>query len=303
MPYITPAGAVERQILLPEGPVRVLKGGQAAGPGVPLVMIHGGGYDHAGISWYRSFESLGSARRLYAADLPGFGGSRAIAPLHGPVEMADFVVRVMNTMGVDRAVVVGVSMGGDVALNVVLQHPEFVAGLVLVSPGGLAERVGDPFTHRLAWLGAQIPDWLLLPMTRVANRYSGSAIKAFVKDASRLPDEVKREFVKEARAPRAGIAYGRYNQATLGRTRLTNNLRGRMHEIKVPTMLFHGAEDPMVSPDDSRYAAGAIPDARLVLVPDTGHWGQLEAHDAFTDAVLEFLAEIDPPAPRESNRE
>lgn len=297
MTHLVPPDAEERYVSIDQGRVRVLVGGQPGTPALPLVLVHGGGTDNAGISWFRSFTELGADRALIALDLPGFGGTHGIDPLPGPQPMADFVVRVAGELGIGRAVLVGVSMGGDVALNTALRHPQFVAGLVLISPGGLAPRVKGPITHRLAWLAAQLPDWLLLPLSRFANRFTGSVLKAIVVDPATLPDEVQTEFVREARAQQAGIAYGRYNQATLAPDRLTNDLSDKVTAITAPTLFFHGLDDPMVDPDDSRRAAKLMPNARLLLVPGIGHWGQLEAHELFTEHALRFLAEVDRPEP------
>lgn len=293
MSHVIPPGAEERFIQLPEGRVRVLVGGTVSSTAPPALLIHGGGTDNAGISWFRSFGALGADRRIIAIDLPGFGGTRDVLPLGGPEPLADFVVRVARELDVQKAAVVGVSMGGDVALNVALRHPEFVAGLVLIAPGGLAQRVGGPTTHFFSWLGAQLPDWMLLPLTRFANRFTGSVLKAIVQNPDTLPPEVIEEFIRESRAPGAGIAYGRYNQATLGRTHLRNNVMPRVHTITAPTLLFHGQKDPLVDPANSQRAAELMPDARLVLAPDTGHWAQLEAHDLFTAETRRFLLEVE----------
>ncbi|QIK72369.1 alpha/beta fold hydrolase [Propioniciclava coleopterorum] len=293
MTRLIPLGAEERMVQLAEGPVRVLTGGNADDATIPVVLIHGGGTDNAGISWFHSFAALGGDRGVIAVDLPGFGGTKEVLPVGGPGPMADFVVRVADAMGVSKAAMIGVSMGGDVALNVALRHPERTAALVLIAPGGLAERVGGRATHFLSWLGAQLPDWLLLPLARVANRFSRSVLKAIVEDLATLPPEVVDEFVREARGPRAGIGYGRYNQETIGRTRLLNDLTPRLHEIGVPTLLFHGESDRMVDPADSRRAAELIPDARLVLVPRIGHWVQLEAPDLFAEETRRFLAAVE----------
>ena len=293
MSHLIPPGAEERFVPLPEGRVRVLIGGAAGRARTPTVLSHGGGTDNAGLSWFRSFTTLGADRRVIAVDLPGFGGTRDVEPLGGPESMADFVVRVAQALDVSKAAVIGVSMGGDVALNTALRHPDFTAALVLISPGGLAERVGGRTTHFFSWLGAQLPDWALLPLARFANRFTKTVLKAIVKDLATLPPEVVAEFVREARAPGAGIAYGRYNQATLGRRALLSNLLPRVHEITAPILLFHGQDDPLVSPEGSRRAAELIPDARLVLVPDTGHWAQLEAHDRFTEEARQFLLGVE----------
>lgn len=293
MNRLIPPGAESRFVQLPEGSVRVLIGGASSCANVPALLIHGGGTDNAGISWYRAFAALGTERRLIAIDLPGFGASRDIEPLGGPERMSDFVVRVARELGLTEAVIVGVSMGGDVAMNVALRHPRFTSALVLIAPGGLAERVGGPVTHYFSWIGAQLPDWILLPLARIANRFTRAVLNAIVADPATLPPEVGEEFVREARSPGAGIAYGRYNQATLGRNRLLNNLLPRVHEITVPTLLFHGEKDAMVNPVDSQRAADLIPNAKLVLVPNVGHWAHLEAHDLFTKEAQQHLSALD----------
>lgn len=291
-PRLVPPGASEISVETPHGSLRVLHGGSpAARP--PAVLVHGGGSDNSGISWCRAFGPLAADREVWALDLPGFGGSIDARPAGGPKELAAVVAEAMAGLDTGPAVVFGVSMGGDVALNLALDHPQLVEGLVLIAPGGLAPLVRTPTLHYFAWLGTRLPDWLLLPSARVANRFVGSVLRSIVKDPATLPAEVTEEFTREARHPRGGIAYGRYNQATIGRHRLLNDLSDRVHEIAVPTLFFHGADDPLVDPDGSRRAAAAMPAARLVLVPDCGHWAQLEAHDRFLAEVRQFLASLD----------
>jgi len=200
---------------------------------------------------------------------------------------------VLDALSLPRAIVGGVSMGGDVALTLALAHPDRVAGLVLIAPGGLAARVGGRATHTAAWLAARSPDWLLLPAARLANRFVGTALRAIVKDPATLPPEVVAEFVRESRHPRGGIAYGRYNQATIGRRGLLNDLSDRVGEIAAPTLFVHGDDDPLVPPEGSRRAAERMPDARLVAVADCGHWAQLEAHDLVLSEITRFLGELD----------
>lgn len=284
-----PAGTTERRI---DG-LRVLTAGDPASARLPLVLVHGGGSDNAAISWFRALEPLGRDRFVVAPDLPGFGGSMDAPPVGGPAELAATVVGVIDALGLDRVIVGGVSMGGDVALHVALAHPDRVAGLVLVAPGGLAARVGGRVAHKAAWLAARSPDWVLLPAARFANRFVGAALRAIVRDPATLPPEVVAEFAREARHPRGGIAYGRYNQATIGRHGLLNDLSDRVAAITAPALFFHGADDPLVSPDGSRRAAARMPDARLVLVADCGHWAQLEAHDRFVAEMTRFLGDVD----------
>jgi pimeloyl-ACP methyl ester carboxylesterase len=149
MARLVPPGAVEHFVELAEGPVRVLVGGPTDAATIPAVLIRGGGTDNVGISWFHAFSALGADRRVIALDLPSFGGTMDVPPVGGPAPMSDLVVRVVDGLGLGTAAL-GVSMGGDVALNVALGQPDRPAALVLVAPGGLAERVGGRTTHFLS---------------------------------------------------------------------------------------------------------------------------------------------------------
>ena len=185
----------------------------------------------------------------------------------------------------------GVSMGGDVALNVALRHPGLVEALVLIAPGGLVPVFRNRFVQLSAWLAAQLPDGVLVPLARLANTQVEAALKAMVHDPSRLPPEVVAEFRREARRPGAGLGYARYNQASLGPRSMRNNLLPVVHRITAPTLFFHGEDDPLVDPQGSLRASQLMPDARLVLVPECGHWAQLESRDRFLAEVRRFLSD------------
>ncbi|MEX5235253.1 alpha/beta fold hydrolase [Kocuria arenosa] len=290
---LTPPGAQRRHVPTAVGRLGVLHAGVPTPGRYPLVLVHGGGTDSSSISWYRLVEPLAADREVWAVDLPGFGTSMDVAPVGGPGTMADVLAEALAALGVGPAAVCGVSMGGDVALHLALRHPERVAGLVLIASGGLVPSLGSAGMHRAAWLTAQLPDRVLLPAGRFANRFVRTALRAIVKDPACLPAEVVEEFARLARDPRGVLGYARYNQATLGRDRMLNDLTDRVQEIGVPAMFFHGEDDPIVDPEGSRRAAELIPRARLVLVPDCGHWAQLERHDEFLAQVHPFLTETD----------
>lgn len=290
MVSLIPDGSAERFVGVDGGRVRVLEStGVAAAGRVPLVLVHGGGSDSAAISWFDVYGAFGDDRRVVGLDLPGFGGTEGIEPVGGAAELAEFVVRVAGRLGIDRAVVVGVSMGGDVALNVALRHPALVEALVLIAPGGLVRVIRNGFVQLAAWLAAQLPDRLLVPLARLANTQVQAALEAMVHDPRRLPPEVVAEFYREARRPGAGMGYARYNQASLGPRSMRNNLLPVVGRITAPTLFFHGEDDPLVDPRGSVEASRRMPAARLVLVPECGHWAQLEVPDRFRSEVRRFL--------------
>lgn len=289
---LLPAGSAESYLDFDGGRVRVLRSTSTPSgpPRRPLLLLHGGGTDNAAISWYELFEPWGAERAVIAIDLPGFGKTEGIPPVGGAPEMADFVARVAVRLGCAPCVVVGVSMGGDVALNLALRHPDLVAALILVAPGGLTPIFRNRAVQLSAWLMARLPDWLLLPLGQLASRRVDLAIKAIVRDPATIPHEVLAEFTREARRPGAGLGYTRYNQASIGPLAMRNDLLPVVSRITAPTLFFHGEDDPIVDPEGSRRATELMPDAQLVTVPHCGHWAQLEARDRFLSEARRFLA-------------
>lgn len=287
-----PPGAAAAFVSIDGGRARVLRSVARAPEGAtPLLLVHGGGTDNAAISWRLAFDAFGAERPVLAIDLPGFGRTD-LEPVGGPDAMAAFVARIASALELDRAIVGGVSMGGDVALNVALRHPALVEALVLVAPGGLVPRVGGRAVHLAAWLAAQLPDRVLVPLANAANRRVEAVLRAMVHDPERLPAGVLAEFAREAAEPGAGMGYGRYNQSTLGWRGMRNDLMPLVDRIEAPTLIVLGARDRLVPPAGSRAASERMPHARLVLVDDCGHWAQLEASERFAREVRAFLDEL-----------
>lgn len=295
---LVPPGAVVKSVATSVGELTVLHAGArsdaaARGTVPPVLLVHGGGTDSSSISWYHLFAPLGRDREVWAIDMPGFGGSMDVEPIGGPEPMADLIAEAAERLGIGPAVVVGVSMGGDVGLRLTLEHPDVVAGLVLIGPGGLAPRLGGRLSHTGIWAMTLLPDALLVPLARVAGLFAGTAMRALVADPQSLPSMVVDEFVRLARAPRGSMGYGRYNQATVGRRGMLNDKSALTYRIRVPALIVHGEDDGMVDPEHSRRAAERMPDARLVVVPDCGHWAHLDKPDLFLDLLEGFLREVD----------
>lgn len=116
-------------------------------------------------------------------------------------------------------------------------------------------------------------------------------MRAMVHDVATLPEPVRAELIAEAARHPEGRGYRRYNQAALGAWAMRNDLLPVVHRIAAPTLFFHGRDDRLVAPAGSVEAARRMPDARVVLVPDCGHWAQLEAGSRFRNELTAFLAE------------
>lgn len=277
--------------------------GAREGSGTPIMLINGGGADNAAISWYRLIEPLSADRPVIAPDLPGFGYTEGIDLTGSAAGMADQLVALLDALSVQRVIACGVSMGGEVALQFALRHPERTTALVAIAPGGLIEQWRNPIAHRLAWLATLLPDTVLVPLTSVANRFVKTMLTRMVKDPATLPDVVVDEFARVARRPGSGYAYGLYNRKSINSRRMTNNLLPEVARISAPALFFHGVDDPLVSPEGSREAVRLMSNAELELVESCGHWAQLEKHDHFLSTLREFLdrAGVDSPSKGETD--
>jgi pimeloyl-ACP methyl ester carboxylesterase len=242
------------------------------GPHVPLVLIHGFPLDRT--VWAAQAKGLGRAARVIAPDLRGFGGT----PLpDGPVSMDTYaadVAALLDALGVDRAVVGGVSMGGYVAFAFRRLFPARVRALVLVDtrPGPDAaegRKARDEMAALARSAGAAAVAARMLP--KMVG--SGAA-----------PDYGRSLSGLMSRQPVAGIV------AALGAMRDRADSTPDLARIAVPALVVSGAEDALVPKTEAEAMAKAIPGARLALLPGVGHLPNFEAPAAFDEAVRAFLA-------------
>lgn len=260
MNELVPPGARVEHLDLDGGRVRLLRGGTQ---GRPLMLLHGGGTNSAAICWYRLFEPLGAEHQVIAPDLPGYGGTTGIEPKGGADALADFVARIMGELDLTEAVVMGVSMGGEAALDLALRHPRLVRALVPISPSGLLPIIHNRAVQTGAWLYTRLPERLVLLQSRLISRF-GVPLRSIVHDPAILPREVTAEIEREARRPRAGIGLHRYLRATVGRREMHNNLLPMVDRITIPVLFFHGEHDAQQPPETSRQAAERMPNARRI---------------------------------------
>lgn len=285
---LVPPGAREEYVPANGGSFRLLRGA-VDGPDTPSLMVHGGGSDNAAISWYRLIGPLSTDRPVIASDLPDFGYTTDIVASTTTDGMADQPRDLIRELGIDRVVVCGVSMGGEVVLQFANRHPRACTALVAIAPAVCSKQYKNPFAHRLAWLFSLMPDMFLRPLSMLANRFVKTVLTRMVADPSTLPAVVVEEFGREARRPGSGHVYGQYNKPAIGSRRMRNNMLPTIAKISTPTLFSHGADDPLVDPGGSGEAVRRMPNARLDLVPNSGHWAHLEAHVRFLAELRSFL--------------
>ena len=241
-----------------------------------LVLVHGLGYARPG--WGVLPDLLARHVRVVLLDNRGIGGSDVPPGPYTAAQMAGDVVAVLDAAGLRRAHVLGSSLGGMVAQELAITHPERVERLVLLSttPGG-----GDahPMPQRTVDL-----------LTRMPEMEPHAALRAAVANAlapghaGRDPALVDR--IVEMRLADPQDPAGWQAQAHAG---TTYDGGSRLGEVTAPTLVLHGDQDVVVAPENGELLARRIPDARLEVLEGHGHLPFWEAPDAIAASVLAFL--------------
>ena len=260
---------------------------EIAGPGeVPLVLLHGGGFDHADFAWGAVMERLTGRVRMLAPDLPGYGQSAALAPATTIPDLGRWVLDWMDGVGVERCDIGGLSMGGGVALWLALEHPERIRRLVLVASYGMMARA--PF-HRLARIAGRLPS--RAPLYRAAaasDRLARLGLRFAFVDPARIPDGTIAELRRVAARQAARQSFSSFLRGEMGRHGTVTNLTDDLPDLAQPTLIVHGTKDPLVPVVNARDAAATIPDCTYLELP-AAHWPLQEFPDETAEAIATLL--------------
>lgn len=259
------------------------------GAGAPVVLLHGGGPGATGMSNYsRNVEVLAERFRVIVPDLPGYGRSSKQLDLRDPFgSLADAIHALLDTLGIDRAHLVGNSYGGAAALRLALDTPERVDRLVLMGPGGVGTTRALPtagLNSLLSYYGGDGPSREKLEeFIRTYLVFDGKAVPDEVIDlrfkASIDPEVIANPPLRRPSGPGA--------LRTLWRMDFTRDKR--LKELATPTLVVWGTEDKVNRPSGGPALAKVIPNCELMEVPQAGHWVQWERADLFNEAVRRFL--------------
>lgn len=256
------------------------------GGGLPLVMLHGGGPGASAWSNFgRALPHFAASFRTLLVDQPGFGGSDK-PPVVGNYyrHAADYVVTLLDELGIERVHLLGNSLGGGTAMRLALSYPDRVGRLILMGPGGLSLNLfhADPTegVQRLMDFGAD--------PTREKLR---AFISTMVVDQSLVTDELVEERFADATAPGAQEAMRSMGMSFWNPETAEDGMLWReAHRLRKHTLLTWGRED-RVNPLDGAFAAlKLIPKAQLHVFPNCGHWAQIEAAEEFAEISTAFLA-------------
>lgn len=261
---------------------------QAGDAGPPVVLLHGSGIDDAAMSWKRTIPALAQRHRVYALDWPGYGESDD----PGDKPTAAYFTRVLagflDAVGLGRAALVGISMGGSAALGVAVEAPDRVTALALVDSYGLTDAVpGGAGTYLLA----NTPFAGTLGRQFLSGSTAGarSSLGMFVHDVDACTAEFVADVEKRLQEPDAFSSFMAFQRAEFRPNGVRTHYTDDLADLQVPTLLVHGAEDPLIPLSWTRNAAEAIPNAELAVIPECGHWPPRERPEAFLEALGPFL--------------
>jgi pimeloyl-ACP methyl ester carboxylesterase len=247
------------------------------GSGPPVVLVHG--LSGSWQNWLETIPHLARAHTVFAVDLPGFGRSELPPEDVSIPGYGRFLDAFMGELGFDRAALVGSSMGGLIAAQTAAAFQARVERLVLVSAPGLGRPqqvadgvdIGRSFIARLA------------PHARFAG-HIGALRRLALSRLVAHPDRIGKEIVM---ASAAGM--GKPGVQAALRSILTYDFRPYVREITAPTLLIWGAADRVVPAHVADRYQQALPFARKVILPDTGHAPMLERPALFNRLLSEFL--------------
>jgi 3-oxoadipate enol-lactonase len=246
--------------------------------GTPVVLVQGLGVDGRG--WALQRGAFGRGHRCIAIDNRGTGHSDVPPGPYDLSVMAQDVVNVMDAVGVERAHIVGASMGGVITQIIGVLHADRVRSLTLACTACqhhewrrelLAEWANTVNDHGMGALFPEGMRWLIGP--RLQQRFG-----VFVNVLARVLVQTK---------PQAFVAQV---DAILD---ATDELRFELPRIDVPTLVVTGSQDTLTPLGDAEELAELIPESRLYVLRGAAHGLMAEAPNAFNDVVLRFLAEVD----------
>ncbi|HTT34737.1 MAG TPA: alpha/beta hydrolase [Thermoplasmata archaeon] len=256
---------------------------EAAGRGVPIVLLHEGIADRR--MWNREFPRLSTSHHVVRYDLRGYGGS---TPATAPYSAVNDLRSIIDHLKMDRPLVVGPSMGGRIALDLALADPGKVGGLLLIAPGysgmdydhvpggkatfELDERLSKASAD--AWAAGKLDEATEHARQLWASQLTGRELELF------------RTMVHDNAAEVFGDRSGQHE------TREGPPAASRLGDVRTPVLILVGDHDNPAMPHLANYLGRGISGAHVELVPGADHLLNLSRPDAFDAALPKILSRL-----------
>ncbi|MFW1799815.1 alpha/beta fold hydrolase [Acinetobacter nematophilus] len=246
------------------------------GKGTPILFLHGSGTGvSAAANWWLNLPQIGEQARCIAIDSIGYGQT-VVAPntAYGIRAWVDHAIRTLDALGIEKTWLVGNSLGGWLAFQMVLDYPERVLGIVSMGTGG-AQQTAALKAHANPVLSKE----------GIKNTLS-----MFVVDKSLITDElVKVRF----EAAKNDYASARLMDVVAARDRDRFEFPldfEKMKDITVPVLLIHGVQDVVIPVSRSWDILNTVPHADAHIFSQCGHWSQVEKAEEFNTVIKDYLA-------------
>jgi pimeloyl-ACP methyl ester carboxylesterase len=239
----------------------------SGGDGPPLLYFHGAGT----YWWLPAHDRLAARRRVLLPVHPGFGRSPAREEIESMDDLVFHALDVLDALRLERVDMVGLSLGGWLAAELAVRHPERLGRLVLVDAAGT--RVP----------GVERPDLFLCPPARARELLFADPASELARTV--VPDAPPPDRLETALRGREAAARLLWNPHVQYR-----KLTSRLHRVTAPTLIVWGAQDRLLPLALGEAYQRGIAGSRLVTLERCGHLPPLEQPERFAEIVLEFLA-------------
>lgn len=248
------------------------------GAGHPLLLLSGLGGTRLG--WWKQIGPLSARYRVINMDNRDAGDSALGTGPYTVGDMAEDVAGVIQNLQLGPTHVVGISMGGMIAQELAIRHPDLVDKLVLVSTTAGGPTAVNARPEVTALLLSQEPDI----EKRVRNTFTQISGEGYMEAH---PEELDQIIQNSLAKPMSPESYQRQLGAAM--VHATRGVAERLDQIAAPTLVIHGEADPLIPYENGKFLAAHIKGARLSSYPGVGHLSTLEAAERFNRDVIEFL--------------
>lgn len=256
----------------------------SAGEGEPIILLHGG--NSCIEIWSLNINALAKHYRVYAFDMVGQGLSDKPIADYSLDYQVGFLQRFMDAFDINRATLIGNSMGGSIALKFAIELPQRVNKLVLVSSFGLGREI-DFFKRFLATFP------FFVNLSRPSHLGAKAMLSSCVYNDQSFPAEwveLSYQYFKLPNKKRVIKSMVNTNFSFWGlKNEVFKPIVTQLKNINAPTLVFWGKQDQVIPVKHSNIAAKQIPNCRLHVFDRCGHWAQVEYPAEFNQMTLEFL--------------
>jgi pimeloyl-ACP methyl ester carboxylesterase len=239
-----------------------------AGNGEPLLYLHGSG----GLTWGPFLDQLAEDYAVTAPEHPGYGESSGLEHLEDMTDFALYVGDFCDTVGIERAHVVGHSLGGMLAAEVAIQQAQYVDRLVICNAIGF-------------WRDeSPVLDYIITPPEELMPAVFADLTSPAVLATFKPPENEEELQTMMYERTKSFMAAGKFAWPIPDR-----GLKRRIHRIKAPALIIWGEKDGLVPPVYAEDFKSGIKDSKVVILKNTAHMPMYEDPDGFTSAVRDFL--------------